>query len=150
MPFAASFARYVSPSPSLYTLRRHIAGAPLKVWIVSAPMLTALSMALKTPPDDPTCAPIFILAPLFCLQPLGRLAQIGAEVRVRDRDQLLRSLTVVLPPEPRDAILRDDSIGKVARDRDNRACIMRRHHTRYRALERGRREQSYRAAAARK
>src|SRR3989304_1309395 len=114
MPVSAARARYASTSSGRYSFRRQAWGAPLKIWIASAPISSARSIAFSPPPAVLTCAPIFMDPPILPQQPRPLASQLGAEVRVGDGDQLLGALTVVLAHEPGDAVLRDDGIGEEA------------------------------------
>src|SRR3989304_939944 len=100
MPVSAALARYASTSSGRYSFRRHAWGAPLKIWIVSAPISSARPIALSTPPAVPTCAPIFMDATILPQQPLRLAPQLGAEVRVGHGNQLLGAPAVVPSPEP--------------------------------------------------
>src|SRR3990172_8898623 len=121
MPVSAARARQASTSSGRYSLRRQAWGAPLKIWIASAPISSARSIAFSTPPAVLTCAPIFMDATLLPQQPLRLAPQLGAEVRVGDGDQLLGALAVVPAHEPGDAVLRDDGIGEEAGQGDDGA-----------------------------
>src|SRR3989304_4215597 len=120
MPVSAARARYASTSSGRYSFRRQAWGAPLNIWIASAPISSARSIAFSTPPAVPTCAPIFMVATILPQQPLRLASQLRAEVRVGHGDQLLRPLAVVLAHEPGDAVLRDDRIGEEAGKRHDR------------------------------
>src|SRR3989304_6123338 len=81
MPVSAARALYTSTSSGRYSLRRQAWGAPLKIWIASAPISSARSIAFSTPPAVLTCAPIFMDATILTQQPLRLASQLGAEVR---------------------------------------------------------------------
>src|SRR3990172_4219824 len=121
MPVSAARARYASTSSGRYSLRRQGWGAPLNIWIASAPISSARPIALSTPPAVPTCAPIFMVATILPQRPLRLASQLGAEVRVGHGDQLLPPLAVVLAHEPGDTVLRNDRIGEEAGQGDDRA-----------------------------
>src|SRR3972149_1491811 len=82
MPVSAARARYASTSSGRYSFRRHAWGAPLKIWMASAPISSARPIALSTPPAVPTCAPIFMDATILPQQPLRLAPQLGAGVRL--------------------------------------------------------------------
>src|SRR3972149_8566373 len=124
MPVSTTRVLYASPSSGRYSLRRQAWGAPLKIWIASAPISSARSIAFSTPPAVLTCAPIFMDATILPQQPLRLAPQLGAEVRVGDSDQFLGALAVVLAHEPGDAVLRDDGIGEEAGQGDGGARLV--------------------------
>src|SRR3990172_9605498 len=124
MPVSAARALYTSTSSGRYSLRRQAWGAPLKIWIASAPISSARSIAFSTPPAVPTCAPIFMVAAILPQQPLRLASQLGAKVRVGHGDQLLRPLAVVLAHEPGDAVLRNDRVSEEAGQGDDGAHLL--------------------------
>src|SRR3972149_1802483 len=148
MPVSAARARYASTSSGRYSFRRHAWGAPLKIWMASAPISSARPIALSTPPAVPTCAPIFMDATILPQQPLRLASPLGTEVRMGHGDQLLGALAVGPSHEPGDAVLRDDRIGEEAGQGDDGARFVLGDDTGDRAVQRPRRGQGDGAAAA--
>src|SRR5215470_2079342 len=68
-------------------------------------------------------------------------AQFSAMIRMRDRDQLLSALTMVLAKQPCDPVFGDDGIREKTGNRHQRALLHLRHDPRYRAIYRGGRQQ---------
>src|SRR5665811_2297436 len=53
-------SRNFAASLSLYSVGAQVRGLPAKNWTASQPICTPLAMAFQTPPDDFTCAPMYM------------------------------------------------------------------------------------------
>src|SRR5665647_1248014 len=66
-------SRNFAASLSLYSVGAQVRGLPAKNWTASQPICTPLAMAFQTPPDDFTCAPMY-MRPSSLLRTLPRRA----------------------------------------------------------------------------